>query len=966
MPLRGKGLGCCALLLTLSAALTHAQIKTDGSLGAKQTLTGPNFAIPAALGRQAGGNLFHSFSDFNIQGGESATFSGPGSVHNVLARVTGGSVSTINGALRCDIPGANLYLMNPNGVVFGPGATLDLSGSFAVTSADSIRLGKSGRFNAAPAANEVLTSAAPTAFGFLAARPGPSVALVGSQLSVNTGKTLSIISNGNIAIATANLSAPAGRVNLVAAASKGQVGVRPDDLDSPIDSSLSKYADVAAAGNTVVDVSGDSGGRVSVRANDLSFDASGIASVSSGSASPARSLDIDVAGRLTLTNGAALNVSTLGQTRGGNVDIHAHKFDMSGGSKMVALTAGAEDAGDFTITARSITIDGTGTAIANGPAAQALGNGGNVSLIASNIAVTDGAQVLVGTLGSGNGGVIRVQSDELVIKGNGVLRATGLLASSDPGTTGAGGDISVRTGTLRVARHGTLIVGTQGAGNGGTLDVRANDVLIRGTGTTKDTGLFGNAELGTSGQGGNVAIRAGSVRLNQGGVISVETAGSGRGGNIGITSNSLVIDGLGTIIQADTAAPTNGGLGGNIQLEVRELILSGGAYLEGATFGSGHGGNILINSESVVIRDPGSSIFAPTTATNGGGDAGTLTLNSDSLTIRDGGNIIVGTFGSGAGGRATINAPRVVMHGLSSDTIDDSSTLIAVGSVGGTGPGGNLELRANAIHLENSAQIAVGTTGAGRGGNAVFDAREITLNRAAIIAGSEAIDPTGPPATGDAGSITLHASKTLSLSNGSNIGAKAVASNGGTIDLQAPRITMRHSMISGQAGKTGGSINVAAHDLLYLYRSSINAVGQQQIGSINIDPIFTVLDQSSIMTTTDVAGGNINVRTDRFFKSADSFITAARNATVTLTIYTPEPNITGSLVPVNSPLIDASASFIEECSRRLQTELSSFLITGRGAIPVEAGGLNPSFDLGALPGTSPSTVPLTQPSPLPR
>jgi hypothetical protein len=374
--------------------------------------------------------------------------------------------------------------------------------------------------------------------------------------------------------------------------------------------------------------------------------------------------------------------------------------------------------------------------------------------------------------------------------------------------------------------------------------------------------------------------------------------------------------------------------------------------LVGATFGSGQGGSILINSDSVLIRDPGSSIFAPTTLVSGGGDAGTLTLNTRSLTIRDGGSIVVGTLGSGPGGRATINARRVLMRGLSSDNIDDSSTAIAVGSIGGAGAGGNLDLRADAIRLENSAVIAVGTTGPGQGGSANIAARRITLDRGAIIAGSEALDPTDPPATGDAGSVAIHASKSLSLGNGSNIGAKAVASNGGTIDLQSPRITIRDSKISGEAGQTGGSINVAAHDLLYLYRSQVNAVGQQSLGSINIDPVFTILDQSRITTTTDAAGGNINLRTDRFFKSADSVITAARNATVTLTIYTPQANITGSLVPVNAPLIDASASFIEECSRRLQTDLSSFLITGRGATPAKPGGFTPSFDL-----TPPSSPP---------
>ena len=72
-----------------ASAAAHAQIRTDGTLGAAQTLTGPNYAIPATLGRQAGANLFHSFGQFNVPTAGSATFSGPGTVANIISRVTG-------------------------------------------------------------------------------------------------------------------------------------------------------------------------------------------------------------------------------------------------------------------------------------------------------------------------------------------------------------------------------------------------------------------------------------------------------------------------------------------------------------------------------------------------------------------------------------------------------------------------------------------------------------------------------------------------------------------------------------------------------------------------------------------------------------------------------------------------------------------------------------------------------------
>jgi filamentous hemagglutinin family protein len=107
-----------------------AQVVTDGTTGPGQALSGPDYAIDADLGTQAGSNLFHSFEEFSIRTGESATFSGPGNIENVIGRVTGGDVSSIDGRLASSIPEADLWLFNPAGVVFGLNATLDLTGSF--------------------------------------------------------------------------------------------------------------------------------------------------------------------------------------------------------------------------------------------------------------------------------------------------------------------------------------------------------------------------------------------------------------------------------------------------------------------------------------------------------------------------------------------------------------------------------------------------------------------------------------------------------------------------------------------------------------------------------------------------------------------------------------------------------------------------------------------------------------------
>ena len=105
-------------------------ITTDGSLGAKVTLAGPSYPITADLGKQVGGNVFHSFGVFGLNKGESATFSGPATISNVIGQVTGGTQSNIDGKIRSTITGASLYLINPSGIVFGPNATVNVSGGF--------------------------------------------------------------------------------------------------------------------------------------------------------------------------------------------------------------------------------------------------------------------------------------------------------------------------------------------------------------------------------------------------------------------------------------------------------------------------------------------------------------------------------------------------------------------------------------------------------------------------------------------------------------------------------------------------------------------------------------------------------------------------------------------------------------------------------------------------------------------
>lgn len=179
------------LCLTAGQCL-QAQIALDGTIGPSGPLTGPNYQIGAELGKQVGGNLFHSFKDFSLNSGEAATFSGPATVQNIISRVTGGNASSIDGAIRSTIPDSNFYLLNPAGVMFGPNASVDVGGSFTASTVDSVKLGAGGKFDARAPVASVLTSAPVEAFGFLGLNVA-GIKIQGSKLRVNEGEAISLV-----------------------------------------------------------------------------------------------------------------------------------------------------------------------------------------------------------------------------------------------------------------------------------------------------------------------------------------------------------------------------------------------------------------------------------------------------------------------------------------------------------------------------------------------------------------------------------------------------------------------------------------------------------------------------------------------------------------------------------------------------------------------------------------------------
>ncbi len=159
-----------------------AQVVVDNSFSTGGALAGPDFLIPNSIGKMIGGNLFHSFTEFNVQTGGSATFTGPDTINNILGRVTGASTSEIDGLIKSDIAGSNLYLLNPNGFLFGENARVDVDGAFTVSSRDRINLGNDGVFLATNPDQSVFTASPPQAFGFLGGNPAGKITFNGTRL----------------------------------------------------------------------------------------------------------------------------------------------------------------------------------------------------------------------------------------------------------------------------------------------------------------------------------------------------------------------------------------------------------------------------------------------------------------------------------------------------------------------------------------------------------------------------------------------------------------------------------------------------------------------------------------------------------------------------------------------------------------------------------------------------------------
>jgi filamentous hemagglutinin family protein len=203
-------LAIASSLLPLPGLAQSVIPATDGT-GTQLTVDGNHITIRGGHLSDNGANLFHGFQQFNLNSSETANFQSSPEIQNIIGRVVGGDPSYINGLLQVTGGNANLYLVNPAGIVFGDRARLDVPASFTATTAEWIGFGD--RWFSASGRNdygELVSN--PNQFAFTSAQPG-SVINAGT-LKVPDGENLVLL--GGTVVNTGELIAPAGNTAVVA------------------------------------------------------------------------------------------------------------------------------------------------------------------------------------------------------------------------------------------------------------------------------------------------------------------------------------------------------------------------------------------------------------------------------------------------------------------------------------------------------------------------------------------------------------------------------------------------------------------------------------------------------------------------------------------------------------------------------------------------------------------------------
>ncbi len=922
-----------SLVLGVAIAFSNncalAEITPDNTLSGENSVVTPNILInglPADRidgGAIRGAHLFHSFAQFNVQNGQRVYFANPVGIENILSRVTGTDLSDILGTLGVD-GGANLFLLNPNGIMFGPNAELDIRGSFLGSTADSLVFGNSSEFSATnPNAPPLLTINVPIGLQYGSNHPGATIANRGSLV---VGEDLTLAA-GNLdlqgqLLAERDLTLQAqdtvrirdSAVEPFIAAARGKLLVQGNQevdifvLNHP-DSGFFSAGDLVLRSANAV--GGDAhywtGGSFRIEQLDGSIGdlfspydpivrASGDVSFNSYVGT---SLHILAGGSVTIPG---FVIITNFETGTPDIDYLEEEITLSNGDRVringmmeptLDIRAGVDQGvviASPPVTGQDFLVDFFNLDPFDQP--DTTNNPTSADITIGTIAFSQGTDVPDNLL-AGKALLTNQYQPNLSLTGDIEISATLNLLPNVAIQTGemAGG------GTVAIDSRGSItldgIVNTSAIPGGNTFNGNGGDVTLLAEDDI--TFLPGSSIISAGLLGGQITLNSGSSLLINDSAISSITAGVEEGGNLtvnaadsleilnntGLASTNLL--GLFNIIGLD---------GSDLAVLIEEFSATG---IASTTLGAGKSGDITINTNRLIIRNnqlASDILTGVSTATLQGssGNGGNIEVNASDLVEIIGNQpgpfsaglsdetarmvlsittgITTATNSSGNAGNLAINTGRLIIR--------DGAGASSGNGIAGTGEGGNLRVSATeSIELEGLAALATGSFGPGNAGELIVEAptAQVTLRDGAGIS-------TDTLGLGDAATLTINAAE-LTILDGSRIGAATTAQgSGATININADLVEVAGTNGDGTVpsglftsaipGATGaaGDLNIDANRLVVRDggRVSANTDGTGNAGDLKITTErLTVQNGGRVSASTDGTGdaGDLKITTER-------------------------------------------------------------------------------------------------------
>jgi filamentous hemagglutinin family protein len=637
----------CLVNTILIATDVQAQtITIDGTTPTTVTTTGLDHTI--TNGTAAGTNLFHSFQRFDIPTGGSATFDlvNTPNLTTIFSRVTGGSVSNIDGAIRTtnSTNPVSLFLMNPSGIIFGSNASLNIGGSFVGTTASSIKFANGAELasTAMPLPTSLLTINVPVGLqmgstpgaiqvngtGHRLAASSPTTAPYLSTgaiagLKVQPGNTLALV-GGDIDLIGGTLTAERGRVELGSVGQQALVGLDASASILQLNyATVNQFSNINLSRRAIVDVSGAGAGSIQVQGQQVRLTDGSLLFMQNRGTQTAGDISIradvlDVIGGIASTNirSAIVNETRSGNT--GSISVATRTLNLIDGGSIFNRSFSTGASGNIYINA-SESLQVSGYLAANPELFSAIGTvsfsplpkgrSGQIDISTPRLSLLDGGIITATTFGNAPAGNININADQIEVTGNSPSSFGSSAITSSTFGQGNAGSITVNTNRLLVDAGGTINTTSSSSGAAGSIVVNASQsIKITGSSFTNSsnigsgvnsTSLATQRLLGLSGlprgNAGSVTIQTPMLEITDRGKVSVVNNALGNSGKLSITADQIRLDNRGEI-----AATTAAGEGGNIAIQAQALILRRGSRITATAGGTGNGGNISINAPIIA------------------------------------------------------------------------------------------------------------------------------------------------------------------------------------------------------------------------------------------------------------------------------------------------------------------------------------------------------------------------------